>query len=97
MPLRITFKAAFQKAFDNLPPKKQTLALETLEEVRAYLANQDAPYGLRTKKLYDQTSQKVFEARVSEDLRLVWIQTKEEAIFALIANHNEIKKFLKNL
>jgi len=52
---------------------------------------------LRIKKIYDNGSEKIYEARVSIDLRIVWIKTKEEILFALLGNHEDIKRFIKNL
>lgn len=93
MPLRYTFKSAFQKAFDKLPSEKQQLSLKAVEALGHYFKTQEAPYGLRIKKLHERT----FEARISADLRLVWVQTKDEVIFALLGNHEDVRRFLKNL
>lgn len=97
MPLRSSFKSTFQKAFDKLPRQKQQLVLKALEALTSYFQTGLAPYGLRIKKLYSGGVHKTFEARVSADLRLVWVETEEEAIFALLGNHDEVQRFLKNL
>ena len=97
MPLRSSFKSTFQKAFDKLPFEKQQLVLKALEVLASYFQSGQAPYGLRIRKLYARGPRKTFEARVSIDLRLVWVQTAEEAIFALLGDHDEVQRFLKNL
>ena len=97
MPLRFCFKSTFQRAFDNLPAEKQRLVLKALEAPAHYFQSGQAPYGLRIKKLYARGPQKTFEARIGIDLRLVWVQTEEETIFALLGGHDEVQRFLKNL
>lgn len=97
MQRKCLFKAAFQKAFDALSNEKQTLALKALEAIDLYLKSGQAPYGLRIKKLYESGFAKTFEARVSIDLRIVWVQTKEEIIFSLMGTHDDVRRFIKNL
>lgn len=95
MPLRYFFKATFQKAFDRLPHQKQLLVLKALEELRRYFDSKEASYGLGIKKLYESGSNKTFEARAGIDLRIVWVQTEGEIIFALVGNHEDVQRFLK--
>lgn len=97
MPLRSVFKSTFQKAFDRLSQEKKLLVLKALEALAVYFQTSQAPYGLRVKRLYTGRLSKTFEARVSADLRLVWIQTRDEATFCLIGSHAEVQRFLKNL
>lgn len=97
MPLRFSFKSNFQKAFDKLPPQKQQLVLKALNALAYYFQSGQAPQGLGIRKLYARGPHKTCEARISIDLRLVWVETKEEAIFALLGDHDEVQRFLKNL
>ena len=97
MSLRVVFKAPFQKAFDKLAPSKQQLVVKAVEALDAYFKHGTAAYGLRVKKLYEAVGRKTFEARVSLDLRIVWVQTKEEAIMALLGNHDEVRRFIRDL
>ncbi len=97
MPLRYTFKSSFQKTFDKLPYSKQILATKALEALQTYFEAGEASYGLRIKKLHDGLTAKTFEARISLDLRIVWVQSKEEIIFALLGNHDDVLRFIKNL
>ena len=97
MPRRYFFKTPFQKAFESLPREKQILVTKALEDIRHYLESGQASYGLRIKKLYEGSGGKTFEARVGLDLRIVWVQSKEEVIFSLLGSHNQVKHFLKNL
>lgn len=99
MPLRVVFKAPFQKAFDKLGRSEQILVLKALEELDAYFKHGTAAHGLGIKKLYESGGEKTFEARVSLDLRIVWVQTKEkeEAVMALLGNHDEVRRFIRDL
>ena len=97
MPFRLAFKSTFQKAFDKLTRGEQQLVLKALEALSLYFQSGQAPYGLHVKKLYAGGPGKTFEARVSANLRMVWVQTPEEAVFALLGNHDDVQLFLKNL
>ncbi len=97
MPRRWVFKSAFQKAFDHLPEEKQILVEKALEALAHFFKTGQSPFGLRIKKLYAGASGKTFEARVSLDLRLLWVETKEEIIFSLLGDHDEVQRFLKRL
>lgn len=97
MPRNFVFKSAFQKTFERLPRTKQILTTKALEALKQYFETGEASYGLRVKKLYENALGKTFEVRISLDLRLVWVETKESAIFCLLGNHDEVRRFLKNL
>lgn len=97
MPLRYAFKSAFQKAFDKLPAQSQTLVLKALEAIDQYFKTGQSSHGLQIKKLHSGSHAKTFEARVTIGLRIVWVETKEEAIFSLLGNHDAVRRFIKNL
>lgn len=97
MPLRSVFKSTFQKAYDRLSRENQLLILKALEALTVYFQTGQAPYGLHIKKLHAGGPSRIFEARVSADLRLAWVQTQDEAVFSLLGSHDEVQKFLKNL
>lgn len=90
--MKISFKKTFLKRFDRLEAPEQERVVQALQEIKNYLSKGKAPYGLRVKKLGAQT----YEGRVSDALRIVWIRFKEEIIFALLGNHEEVRRFLKN-
>ena len=97
MPLRCTFKSTFQEAFDKLDLKKQNLTAKALEAIDEYFQTGKSTHGLGIKKLYDNGQIKTFEARVTIDLRMVWVQMKEEAVFTLLGNHDDVRRFIRNL
>ncbi|GEM_PF-1075498 len=94
---RYIFKAIFQKSFDKLIPEKQELVLKALEALDSYFSKGTASFGLHIKRLHDGGSAKTHEARVNIDLRILWVETKDEIVFALLGNHDDVRRFIKNL
>lgn len=97
MPLRYRFKSSLHKAFDSLGTKDQELAIKALEALKTYFTTSRSSYGLRVTKLHENKSGKTFEARISLALRIVWVEIKDEVIFSLIGNHDEVRRFIKNI
>ncbi len=90
--MRFYYKPTFLKAFDKLNASGQALALKTDQCIKHYLRTREAPFGLRIKQL----RRDIFEARLNDRLRIVWIKDAEEITFSLLGNHEEVKRFLKN-
>ena len=97
MALRYSFKSQFQTAFDKLPKNRQSLTLKALEALQSHFEGKAVSHGLGVKKLYEGAGRKTFEARVTIDLRIVWVETNEEVVFALIGSHDDVRRFLKSL
>lgn len=95
MPRKVLLAETFQKKIHELPEGKQFLATKALEALSEYFQSTKAPYGLRIKMLRQHGDRKLFEARLSLDLRIVWVQTKEEIVVALLGNHDEVRRFIK--
>jgi mRNA-degrading endonuclease RelE of RelBE toxin-antitoxin system len=93
MSIAVRFKRSFLQSFYKLPDEKQRLVVKAVEAVKIYLESGRAPYGLRIKKL----SQSTFEARITIDMRLVWVSCGGEVIFALLGNHDDVRRFIRNL
>ena len=94
--MNFLFKPVFQKAFAGLDQDKQRLVLKALEALEAHFQGGTASYGLRVKKLHQGKSAGVFEARVSSDLRMVWVKTEDKVILAQLGNHEDVRRFLKS-
>lgn len=95
--MHFLYKKQFLKQFDRLPTHEQNLARETDQQIRQYYQTQKGSFGLRIKLLYRGTKGRVYEARVSENLRLLWAEQKDLVAFVLVGTHNEVKNFLRNL
>jgi hypothetical protein len=67
------------------------LILESDKQIKGYLGGQNAPYGLRIKNI----GKNVFEARVSKQIRIVWVKQEDIITFALIGSHDEVRRFIK--
>lgn len=95
--MQFIYKSRYLKRFDRMPSDAQRLVLETDRQIRAYYATRHAPYGLRIKLLYTTAQEKIFEARVSESLRILWAERGELVSFVLLGLHDEVKRYLRTL
>jgi len=91
--MKLVYKKVFLKQFDSYPALIQELILEADLQIKSYLEKQIAPYGLRIKKFGPNT----FEARVTDKIRIVWVQKADSIYFALLGTHDEIRRFIKNV
>ncbi|MBN1522777.1 MAG: hypothetical protein JW928_09630 [Candidatus Aureabacteria bacterium] len=84
---------SFVKKFDSYKAPEQESIISTVEYIKTYLEKNQAPYGLRIKKL----SSKVFEARINIHLRIAFFREKDVVKFFCLGNHEDIKRCLKRL
>jgi hypothetical protein len=91
--MRFYYKQAYLKAFDKLPHLEQALALKTDRLIKGYLSTSKASLGLRVKQLRGD----IFEGRINDRLRIVWVKDRDEITFALLGNHEEVRRFLKRI
>ena len=90
------YKQRYLKAFDALPRADQQRVVDSLQEITQYLRTGHAPYGLRIKPLYGSAKTRVFEARVSLALRIVWTRQGERVTFVLLGTHDDVQRFLRS-
>ena len=95
--MRFAYKARYLAAFDHFLPSEQLLILHTDKQIRQYYATRQAPIGLGIKRLYACGSGKVFEARVSRAIRIVWVEGYSLISFSLIGSHNDVTRYLRSL
>lgn len=81
------------KKFDSYNKTEQEMITLTIEKVKNYLETNNAPYGLRIKRL----SYKIYEARINIHLRIVYFHDGDIVKFFCLGNHDDIKRCLKNL
>lgn len=91
------YKKVYLKLFDSLSKSEKELVILADSQIRNYYTTQTAPYGLRVKKLYASGKDKIFEARVSDKLRILWLEKEGLISFAFLGSHNELKNYIKNL
>lgn len=95
--MNFRYKDSYLKKFDRFSPQDKELIIECDKQIRGYYTSQSAPYGVRIKKLYSQGKDKIFEARVSNKIRIVWVEAEDVVIFVLLGNHDDIRNFIKRL
>ena len=94
MPVRVDFLKSFDRSQTALPQEKQEKIKEIVTKIIRF-ANRDfqASHGLRVKKL----TSSIFEARADIHLRLLFELKQGCLIFILAGNHEDIKRYLRNL
>jgi hypothetical protein len=95
--MRFVYKARYLARFDRFPRHNQLLILETDRQIRSYYATRQAPIGLGIRRLYVSGSGKVFEARVSKAIRIIWAEHGDTVSFVLVGSHNDVQHYLRSL
>ena len=95
--MRFLYKERYLKQFGRFPRNDQLLIQETDRQIRAYYHTRQAPFGLRITLLFSIGLAKVFEARISRAIRVVWVESGDLISFALLGSHDEVKRYLRSL
>ena len=95
--MQFVYKERYVKQFERFSRHEQLLIHETDRQIRAYYATRRAPFGLRIKFLFAKGPRKVFEARVTQATRIVWVEENNGAYFGLVGSHNEVTRYLRSL
>lgn len=95
--MHFRYKKAFLKEFESLNHLEKNLVIAADKQIRNYYLSHDAPYGLRIKKLYAEGGDKIFEARVSDKIRILWVESEGLVSFTMVGDHDEIKRYLRSL
>lgn len=95
--MEFLYKERYLKRFDRFPVHEQTLIIEADRQIRSYYATRHAPHGLRIKLLHASGAGKVFEARASQAIRIVWVEADNVVSFALVGLHDDVKRYLRSL
>lgn len=95
--MEFRYKKDYLKRFDGYPQTEKELVISADKEIRGYYTRHSAPYGLRVKKLYQDAKDKIFEARVSDKIRILWVESGDLVIFTILGNHDEIRNYIKHL
>ena len=95
--MQFIYKARYLKQFSRFSQQDQVLIHEADRQVRASYATQQAPIGLRLTRLHVQGSLKVFEARVTQAIRMVWVEEHRAVYFGLVGSHDDVQRYLRSL
>lgn len=90
------YKRAFLKAFGSYKASEKELIISADRQIRYSYLKRSAPYGLRIKKLFEEGDEKTYEARVSDKIRLLYIESKELVVFAFLGNHEQVRRYIKS-
>ncbi|OGR84484.1 MAG: hypothetical protein A2901_01335 [Elusimicrobia bacterium RIFCSPLOWO2_01_FULL_54_10] len=91
------YKKHFLSAFKSLKTSEQFLVRETVHQIQDYHKTRQAAYGLRIKKLFQSSEGKVFEARPTIALRILWVEGEGIVSFVLLGSRDEVRRYLKSL
>ncbi|MBF0327629.1 MAG: hypothetical protein HQL10_00555 [Nitrospirae bacterium] len=90
------YKKSFLKAFDQYNASEKALIIFADKQVRHFYVMQKAPYGLRIKKLFEKEGEKTFEARVTDKIRLLYVESELVVSFAFLGNHEQVRRYIKS-
>lgn len=93
---KFLYKKEFLRAFDRYTESEKELIIMAEKQIRHYYLRQTASYGLRIKKLFENKDRKTFEARVSDKIRLLYVESGEVVAFAFLGNHDEVRRYIKS-
>jgi hypothetical protein len=93
--MRFIYKKDYLKQFDRCSGPEKHLIIIADKEIRRFYTSRTAAYGLRIKKLFEKNEEKTYEARVSDKLRILWVELQDSVVFAFIGNHDEIRRYIK--
>jgi len=95
--MRFIYKERYLKRFDRFPATEQAHIVEADQQIRAFYTTRQAPTGLGIKLLHRSASDKIFEARASRGIRIVWAERGEMVSFVLVGLHDEVRDYLRSL
>ena len=95
--MQYLYKERYLKRFDRFPHHEQALIHQTDQQIHTYYDTRQAPVGLHIKRLYATGPDRIFEARVSRAIRIVWAERGEMVSFLLIGSHDDVKRYLRSL
>lgn len=83
---------SFIKKFDSYHKQEQEIINRTIEDIKQYLETNQAPQGLRIKRLLG----KIYEGRINIHLRIAFFRDKDVVKFFCLGSHDDIKRCLKS-
>ena len=90
------YKKEFLRAFDRGKELERELITAADKQIRHFYMTQTAPHGLRIKKLFEKGREKTFEARVSDKIRILYVESEELVAFVFLGNHDQVRRYIKS-
>ncbi len=92
--MRFEFKPSFERSIKSLPPSEKTEVKEAAAQLMDVLArDRQAPQGLGLKRLRED----FWEVRKGIKARILFRWKSDLIEFVLAGNHDDVKRFLKNI
>jgi mRNA-degrading endonuclease YafQ of YafQ-DinJ toxin-antitoxin module len=91
--MRYEYKSSFDKVFKKLSLNRQEKVIGTISVLIDFFENRKKAKGLGLKNLREN----YWEIRVNDKDRIIFTLEKDKVAFIIVGNHDEIKKFLRNI
>ncbi len=95
--MQFFYKERYLRRFDRFPAEEQARILEADQRIQAFYANRQTPHGLGIKLLHVKGGDKIFEARASRSIRIIWAKRDDMVSFVFVGLHDEVKNYLRSL
>lgn len=92
--MQIVLTERFQKDVNKLASEEKNQLFTILLKLPQAIKNLHSHQGIGLRKIH---SSGIYEARIGLSLRIIFGLDKNTAILHRIGNHDEVKKYLKNL
>ena len=93
--MRAEFKKSFQRALKKYTARQQEDIFKSTQTLIDSIEKFQIPKGLGLKLLL--AKQRIWEARVTLDIRILFRYEDDFLEFGYVGSHNEIKRYLKTL
>ena len=91
--MRYEYKSSFDKVFKKLGLNRQEKVIDAISILIDFFENRKKAKGLGLKNLREN----YWEIRVNDKDRIIFTLEKDKVAFIIVGNHDEIKKFLRNI
>ena len=91
--MRYEYKSSFDKVFKKLGLSRQEKVIDAISILIDFFENRKKAKGLGLKNLREN----YWEIRVNVKHRIIFTLEKDKVAFIIVGNHDEIKKFLRNI
>jgi mRNA-degrading endonuclease YafQ of YafQ-DinJ toxin-antitoxin module len=91
--MRYEYKSSFDKVFKKLGLNRQEKVIDAINILIDFFENRKKVKGLGLKNLREN----YWEIRVNVKDRIIFTLEKDKVAFIIVGNHDEIKKFLRNI
>ena len=91
--MRYEYKSSFDKVFKKLGLNRQEKIIDAISILIDFFENRKKTKGLGLKNLREN----YWEIRVNVKDRIIFTLEKDKVASIIVGNHDEIKKFLRNI